>query len=102
MVSSNVRLLAGSHDEPRGAVAEGQLRADLYHAMARCELRLPPLRARRDDIAILAERFLYDAAQQHGKPVHGLAELQVLRDFFGYPALSARQGKRQRRQQLFV
>ena len=36
------------------------------------------------------------------QPVHGLAELQVLRDFFGYPALSARQGKRQRSQQLFV
>ncbi|MFV0359470.1 sigma-54-dependent transcriptional regulator [Tropicimonas sp.] len=73
-VSSDIRLLAGISDEPRSAVAQGKLRPDLYHALARCELGLPPLRARREDIALLAERALFESSQKHGKPVHGLAE----------------------------
>lgn len=71
---ANVRLLTGSHDDLRLAVGRGDFRAELFYALARAELHLPPLRARLGDIRFLAEQFLYEASRTHGKPVHGLED----------------------------
>ena len=48
------------------AVAAGRFRADLYHRLAVVVLELPPLRARGDDILVLAQHFLHQYAEAHG------------------------------------
>lgn len=54
---SDVRVLAATHQNVREAVAEGRFRKDLYYRLAVAEVAVPPLRARADDIPLLAQRF---------------------------------------------
>jgi len=73
VLTTTARIIAGSHRNLRERVAEGRFRHDLYYALQVTELSVPPLRARGDDIALLAERFLHDAATEHGKIARGFA-----------------------------
>jgi DNA-binding NtrC family response regulator len=59
----DVRFLASSSASPGVAVADGRLRQDLYHRLRALEIEVPPLRARRDDIPLLARHFL----EHHGR-----------------------------------
>ena len=70
---TNARIIAGAHSDVSAMVRNGTFRSDLYFALSVTELAMPSLGARRNDIATLAERFLHDAAAEHGKPVRGLA-----------------------------
>ncbi len=76
-MTSGARLIVGSHRDLREAVADGNFRSDLYFALSVTELHVPPLRGRPGDIARLAERFLQDAAEAHGKPVRGLSDVAL-------------------------
>ncbi|WP_096784914.1 sigma-54 dependent transcriptional regulator [Rhodobacter sp. CZR27] len=82
-LTTNLRLIAGSHRDLRTLVAEGQFRADLYYALSAGEIAVPPLRARRGDVAILAQALLADLAATHGKPVHEIeaAALEFLENY---------------------
>jgi two-component system response regulator HupR/HoxA len=64
-------------------VADGAFRPDLYYALSVAELAIPPLRARRGDVAILAQEFLADLAARHGKAVQGFtpAALEFLENY---------------------
>ncbi len=73
-LATNLRLIAGAHRDLRSEIAEGRFRGDLYFALSVAELRLPPLRGRAGDIAVLAQRMLFEAASTHGKQVHGLSD----------------------------
>lgn len=70
-LGTNLRLIAGAGSDLSRLVAEGRFRPDLYYALAVAELAVPPLRARRGDVAILAQAFLDDLAARHGKAAHG-------------------------------
>jgi two-component system nitrogen regulation response regulator GlnG len=61
-----VRVIAATHQPLERLVAEGRFRADLLHRLDVVRLQVPPLRERRDDIPLLAERFLALAAQRLG------------------------------------
>ncbi|MCA0043221.1 sigma-54-dependent transcriptional regulator [Celeribacter litoreus] len=83
MMRSNVRLLIGTHRDLRLEVSEGRFNPETYYSLARTTLCVPPLRERREDIGILAQTYLFEAAEEHGKPVKGLSDdaLQFLSDY---------------------
>ncbi len=67
-ISVNVRIVAATNRDLANEVANGRFRADLYHRLDVFPLRVPPLRERRGDIAILAGFFLDRYRAQLGLP----------------------------------
>ena len=53
----DVRIVAATNRSLAASINDGSFREDLYYRLAVVEVRLPPLRARRDDIAVLANHF---------------------------------------------
>jgi DNA-binding NtrC family response regulator len=62
----DVRVVSATHVDMRAQVKAGAMRLDLYHRLGVIELNLPPLRARTEDIPILAHAFLAEAIAEHG------------------------------------
>jgi DNA-binding NtrC family response regulator len=70
----DVRLLAATNSDIETDVAEGRFREDLFYRLNVIKVHIPPLRARGTDILLLAEQFIEDYAERHGKKVSGLTE----------------------------
>jgi transcriptional regulator with GAF, ATPase, and Fis domain len=68
-IQVDVRILAASHRDLEQMVLQGTFREDLYYRVNVLTVRLPPLRERRDDIALLAEALIARAARQAGRSV---------------------------------
>jgi DNA-binding NtrC family response regulator len=69
----DVRVLAATNRDPNEAVAEGQLRPDLYYRLNVFNIHLPPLRDHMEDLPPMAEAMLLQMNQKHGRRVPGLA-----------------------------
>ena len=65
-IKSDVRVIAATHQNLEERVRQGTFREDLYHRLNVIRLRLPPLRERREDIAMLARHFLAKSARELG------------------------------------
>ncbi|HEY6865124.1 MAG TPA: sigma-54 dependent transcriptional regulator [Burkholderiales bacterium] len=67
----DVRMIAATNQLLEERAREGKFRPDLLYRLRVIELKVPPLRARGEDILLLANRFLGEFAKRYGKP--GLA-----------------------------
>lgn len=67
-VRANVRVVAATHQNLEKLVREGSFREDLFHRLNVIRLRLPSLRERAEDIAVLAKHFLKQSAKQLDVP----------------------------------
>jgi two-component system response regulator PilR (NtrC family) len=72
-VQADVRVVVATHQDLPALIAAGRFREDLYYRINVIPVHLPPLRERREDIGLLADRFLHTFAEQMAKPVTGLS-----------------------------
>ena len=65
-VKTNVRVIAATHQNLEQRVKDGAFREDLFHRLNVIRLRLPALRERKEDVAMLTRHFLQQSAGQLG------------------------------------
>lgn len=70
VIPIDVQFIAASNRNLAGLVAQGDFRHDLYHRLNVVDVKVPPLRERRDDIPLLIEHFMQELEAQHGIKLH--------------------------------
>ena len=73
-IKVNVRVIAATNRELARAVGEGHFREDLFYRLNVFPIELPPLRERREDIALLAWDFVREFSKSMGKPIERIAD----------------------------
>jgi len=82
----DVRILATVNVDPETLLAEGRLRKDLYYRLNIVNIRMPSLRERKDDMALLIEHFLEKHNARFDKEVWGVSDkgMETL-ESYSYP-----------------
>lgn len=80
---TNVRLISATNSDLNAEVAAGKFRQDLLFRLNTIHLHLPPLRERREDIALLAQHFLKAHVGRYSKPITGFddAALEAMKNY---------------------
>jgi two-component system, NtrC family, response regulator AtoC len=78
-IDCDVRIIAATHRNLEEAIAAGTFREDLFYRLNVLPLDLPPLRARGNDILLLAQVFVDEFAERFRKAVKGLTEQAATR-----------------------
>ena len=79
----DTRVLAATNADLDDMVAKKRFRLDLFYRFSVISIQIPPLRERREDIALLSEYFLKKYATQYNKPYRSLPE-NVMQQFYQY------------------
>ena len=80
----NVRVIAATNADLHRLVREGRFRSDLYYRLNPFQIQIPPLRERKEDISILAKRFVEKYSAVHGKKLRGFTD-KAKRSLLTYP-----------------
>jgi DNA-binding NtrC family response regulator len=67
-ITVDVRILAATNKDLLHEIDQGNFREDLYHRLSVILVHVPPLRERREDIALLAKAFLAEISESYGMP----------------------------------
>jgi DNA-binding NtrC family response regulator len=80
---ANVRLISATNSDLPTEVASGKFRQDLLFRLNTIHIHLPPLRDRREDIALLAQHFLKQHVERYRKPITGFDDsaLEAMRGY---------------------
>ncbi|MDT3677204.1 MAG: sigma 54-interacting transcriptional regulator [Burkholderiaceae bacterium] len=70
----DVRVVAATNCHLHDAVREGRFRSDLYYRLNAFQIEIPPLRERKEDIPLLAKRFLAEQCAVQGKKLLGFSD----------------------------
>lgn len=67
----DVRILCATHQNIESLIQQGRFREDLYYRISEITIKIPPLKDREGDAAILARAFMHRFAKEYGKTVRG-------------------------------
>ncbi len=82
----DVRLICATNRDLAAMVRQGRFRDDLYYRVSVVSIELPPLRSYKDNLEILAQVFLEEAAHRHGRPVSAVSrEAMALLHAYDFP-----------------
>src|SRR5688572_22889664 len=79
----DIRIVAATNTDLRQMVKEGSFREDLYYRLNVIPVRLPPLRARKEDVPLLAHHFIKKSCQENGIAVKPISQ-ETLRVLMSY------------------
>jgi two-component system C4-dicarboxylate transport response regulator DctD len=82
-ISIDCRIVAATKEDLHALTSQGRFRADLYYRLSVATINLPPLRERREDIPLLFQHFLLQAAARHGRPAPA-SDSGCIRQLLGY------------------
>jgi two-component system response regulator PilR (NtrC family) len=86
-IKVDVRIISASNQDLQQKVAQGFFREDLFYRLNVIQIKLPPLRERKEDITLLTNHFIRKYSAETGKEVEGIApealELLLSYDFDG-------------------
>ena len=86
LIRSNVRVIAATNRDLRSAIATGTFRSDLFYRLNVFQIELPPLRERKDDIAMLVEYFIDHYATATGKKIKNISHKSMeLLESYSWP-----------------
>jgi len=76
----DVRIISATNHSLSKLIEQSRFREDLYFRIKGVNVSLPPLRERREDVPLLVEHFLQEAAEETGSQVRGVTEpaMQIL------------------------
>ncbi len=82
-ISTDIRVLTATNQDLTDAIERGDFRTDLYYRIAAFQIAIPPLRERREDIAVLANHFLKKFAVTAEKSIRTISTdaLQTLMQY---------------------
>jgi DNA-binding NtrC family response regulator len=71
-IETDVRIVAATNKDLKTEIEKGAFREDLYFRLNVVNIRIPPLRERKDDIPLFITAFIREFSQENGKPIEGI------------------------------
>jgi len=89
-IRANLRVVAATNRDLKAAIATGVFRSDLFYRLNVFPIELPPLRERKDDIAMLVEYFIERYATAAGKKIKNISHRSLeLLESYAWPTMFA-------------
>jgi transcriptional regulator with PAS, ATPase and Fis domain len=83
-IKVNVRVIAATNRDLETEVQSGKFRSDLYYRLRTINIKIPPLRQRKEDIPLLFDKFVEDTCKKHNIDFKGITQ-QAISLLMNYP-----------------